>query len=126
MRQQQFGGSLGGPIKTNKTFFFADYEGSSDARRSRRHHGSHIEDAEWRFLPALADHLRPDEDAADAVPGQHHSGRPDQSDRKDVRADVPAADGSGPCHPSLLPDKSTSTGKHRVPTEKIDMPIRRS
>src|SRR5438876_7949677 len=37
MRQQQFGGSLGGPIKTNKTFFFADYEGSSDARRSRRH-----------------------------------------------------------------------------------------
>ena len=27
MRQQQFGGSLGGPIKTNKTFFFADYEG---------------------------------------------------------------------------------------------------
>ena len=27
MRQQQFGGSLGGPIRSNKTFFFADYEG---------------------------------------------------------------------------------------------------
>jgi len=27
MRQQQFGGSLGGPINTNKTFFFVDYEG---------------------------------------------------------------------------------------------------
>jgi len=26
-KQDQFGGSLGGPIRTNKTFFFADYEG---------------------------------------------------------------------------------------------------
>lgn len=26
-RQQQFGGSLGGPIRKNRTFFFADYEG---------------------------------------------------------------------------------------------------
>jgi outer membrane receptor protein involved in Fe transport len=26
-RQNQYGGSLGGPIKSNKTFFFADYEG---------------------------------------------------------------------------------------------------
>jgi hypothetical protein len=27
LRQNQFGGSLGGPIKKGKTFFFADYEG---------------------------------------------------------------------------------------------------
>ena len=27
LKQNQFGGSLGGPIKTDKTFFFADYEG---------------------------------------------------------------------------------------------------
>jgi Glycosyl hydrolase family 3 C-terminal domain/Fibronectin type III-like domain len=27
LRQNQYGGSLGGPIKKNKTFFFADYEG---------------------------------------------------------------------------------------------------
>src|SRR5262249_42142233 len=26
-RQNQFGGSLGGPIRKNKTFFFGDYEG---------------------------------------------------------------------------------------------------
>ncbi|MET0211611.1 MAG: carboxypeptidase regulatory-like domain-containing protein [Vicinamibacterales bacterium] len=26
-RQNQFGGSLGGPIKSNRTFFFADYDG---------------------------------------------------------------------------------------------------
>lgn len=27
LRQNQFGGSIGGPIKKNQTFFFADYEG---------------------------------------------------------------------------------------------------
>jgi outer membrane receptor protein involved in Fe transport len=27
LRQNQFGGSIGGPIKKNKTFFFGDYEG---------------------------------------------------------------------------------------------------
>ena len=27
LKQNQFGGSVGGPIKTDKTFFFADYEG---------------------------------------------------------------------------------------------------
>jgi len=27
LKQNQFGGSLGGPIRTDKTFFFADYEG---------------------------------------------------------------------------------------------------
>ena len=27
LRQNQFGGSIGGPIRKNKTFFFGDYEG---------------------------------------------------------------------------------------------------
>ena len=31
-RQNQYGGSIGGPIKKNKTFFFGDYEGLSYAK----------------------------------------------------------------------------------------------
>ena len=31
-QQNQFGGSIGGPIKKNKTFFFGDYEGSRNRR----------------------------------------------------------------------------------------------
>src|SRR6202050_5646097 len=32
IRQNQFGGSLGGPIYKNRTFFFGDYEGFREAK----------------------------------------------------------------------------------------------
>ncbi len=32
LNQHQFGGSLGGPVVSNRTFFFGDYEGSTRSR----------------------------------------------------------------------------------------------
>jgi len=34
--QNQFGGTFGGPIKKDRTFFFASYEGAVSARASLR------------------------------------------------------------------------------------------
>ena len=33
-RQNQFGGTVGGPIKKNKVFFFADYQGTRTERKA--------------------------------------------------------------------------------------------
>ncbi len=85
--QNQFGGSFGGPIVSNKTFFFGDYE----QFRSEKGQVNNLTlpTAKMRtgdfseLLPATLD-LRPDDDAAHAVPGQHHPGEPTGADRDAV------------------------------------------
>ena len=85
LNQHQFGGSLGGPLRTDRTFFFADYEGfrqrqgvTNVDRRCRR------PDARRRFLGAVGADLRPADDAAHAVPRQSDSGRPARPDRAEA------------------------------------------
>ena len=80
LRQQQWGGSLGGRIIRNQTFFFADYE------RYHQERGVTFVstvptrgDAQRRLLGAARPrhrHLRPADHAAHAVPQQRHPGQP--------------------------------------------------
>ena len=70
--QNQFGGTLGGPVFKDKTFFFFDYQGHREEQGQTflvdRPVGA---DAPGQLLGAQSAHLRPDD--GDAVFGEHHS-----------------------------------------------------
>ena len=81
-KQNQFGGAIGGPIVTNKTFFFADYDGfRQDAGARVRQHRADAEDAAGGLQRAAGGDLRPADDGraprrrhyAPALPRQRHS-----------------------------------------------------
>ena len=72
--QNQFGGTLGGPIFKDKTFFFADYQGHREEQGQTFLSTFRRADAPGRFLGAQPRHLRPDDGTA--VRGQHHPARP--------------------------------------------------
>ncbi len=82
LQYNQFGGSIGGPVRRNKTFIFGDYQGTiTHGGESHGHHGSLGRAASGRFLRLArqrwgADaHLRSVQcvPGPDPVPGQHDS-----------------------------------------------------
>ena len=73
--QHQFGGTIGGPIVKDKTFFFFDYQGYRvNQGATLPVDGAVGEDARGRLLGAQPGHLRSDH--APAVPGQRHPAEP--------------------------------------------------
>mgnify|MGYP003693932175 CR=1 FL=1 len=99
LSQNQFGGSIGGPIRSDRTFFFVDYEGLRStqgvanlitvptARMRRR-----------GFLRTVRWNLRSDRPAENAVCRQRHS-------REQARLD------RAPSHPALSAAERTGTGQ---------------
>ena len=67
--QNQFGGAVGGPIVHNKTFFFADYQGTRQTTSAGElyHRRAAGRSAEWRFLRGHDHDLR----SGDAPRGTH-------------------------------------------------------
>ena len=73
-KQNQFGGTIGGPVFKDKTFFFSDYQGHRESLGQTFLSTVPSMDMRARqFLGAVARHLRSDH--APAVPGQYHSDR---------------------------------------------------
>ena len=94
-RQNQFGGSLGGPIKSNRTFFFVDYDGY----RLKQGVPFVITVPTVKMRTGDFSELStPIYDAINAVrtpfPGQCDSGQSIRSDRGEVHAALSAADRS--------------------------------
>ena len=74
-KQNQFGGTFGGPIFQDKTFFFGDYQGHREEAGSDVPVDRSVEqDAGRQLLGDQPRHLRPDDRTA--VPGQLHPERP--------------------------------------------------
>ena len=73
-KQNQFGGTIGGPVFKDKTFFFGDYQGHRETLGQT--FLSTVPSMAMRagnFSEVIARHLRSDD--GPAVPGQHHPGR---------------------------------------------------
>ena len=92
-RRNQYGLTVGGPIRKNKTFFFADWQGTRLLTGVTR----------FSTVPTLAqrggrvhrDNLRSCDIAANAVPRQHDSRQPVRSDRASGTAALSAAKSAG-------------------------------
>ena len=124
-RQNQFGGSIGGPISKDRTFFFADYEGYRIKQgvpsvvtvpTVRMRNGDFSELSTQIYDPINAN--------ADAVCGQPDSGQPLRSDRRQVHAALPDADRSG-AGQQLLVHERAHPGQRRD-RRPCRPPVRRS
>ena len=90
-RQNQFGGTVGGPIVRNKLFFFGSYQGTFDKQLAQRF-GTRADgrDAQRRFFGVADADLRPgdrqrvDRRGPHGVSRQHHSARSVRSDRAEA------------------------------------------
>ena len=116
LNQHQFGGSLGGPVVSNRTFFFADYERfDADQGAGQQPDDSDDEDAAGRLLGSHGADLRPVHDAAHAIPGQPDSGQPYRPDRRAVSGALP-----GPTTGGLANNyQSTTEGFQRSHTADV-------
>ena len=105
--RNQFGGVLGGPIKRDRTFFFADYEGtrSRDGRVGRLRSGAALLAAE-HHLPIVPIHVS---GTREAMPRGHRwmvfkAGRPGPRHPLEIRFGKPIAP-RGDEHPSEVMER---------------------
>ena len=121
-RRNQFGGVVGGPIRRDRTFFFARLSGSAaDDRTNGDLHGADAAPAPGRIhrshRRACAGHLRSGHDGADwagrgdsqSIPGQHDSRPTNGFGRSHAAGTISAADQRG--HREQLPARRERNGR---------------
>ena len=122
--QDQYGGTFGGPIVRDRTFFFASYE-RQDTRRSITKTFSVPDTAVrggdfsgWGLHLRSADHQRRD-GRVPALPGQPDSGGPARPHRRRVSRERAPADGR---RAVPEPDLGRAPGQGRAPVQRARRP----